>query len=230
MTAVLNAPAPGDAVHVALQPVAGAFPVAVLLPESVTNTKRVRRARSLAMAGIGVALLAVGGLYFMSSSQANDVQAQLDEAQNTATVLSAQQAKYADVPRVAAQLSSSQTDITTALGNEVLYSGVMRRLTATTPPGITLTKVTISPPESTNGTSLGSASPVAHVSLGATASTFPASAAWLDSRAAQKVFLQPSISHAGLDANAAQPVITVEGSFDLAPSAVSGRYAKAGTP
>ena len=228
MTDLLDAPAPTVVTDGALSTAPGAFPVARLLPDSVTSGKRVRRARSVAMAAVGASLLAVGGLFFMSTSQADDVQAQLDEAQSTAAVLSAQQAKYADVPRVAAQLSSTQTDIATALGNEVLYSGVMRRLAATTPAGITLTKVTIAPPESSTGSAGSTAA--AHIQLGATATTFPAIAAWLDSLAAQKVFLNATVTHAVLDSNATVPVITVEGSLDLAPSAVSGRYAKAGTP
>lgn len=217
----------------------GAFPVARLLPEQVMQDKRIARARLMAMAGIGAAVLAVGGLWMTSSGEAAEAEQQLSDAQTQAAVLAAQQAKYSDVPAIASQLANAQQDISTALGPEVLWSGILGDLKKAAPAGVTIAKVSGSLPAATSssasknttaGTTGTTTEPAAgHLIVGGEAATYPAIASWLDSLAAQKVFSGPTLTKSSKDPNAANPAVSFESTVELTAAAKSGRYVTKGT-
>ncbi len=218
-----------------------AFPVARLIPQSVADIKRVRRARRIAVVGIGGAVLAVAGLWMMGSSQVTEAEQELADAQATSGLLAAQQAKYADVPRVASELANAKQDLQLALGSEVLWSSVLAKLTATAPKGVTLTKVTASLPESAGQVpapaasgSAGSTSevviPAGKLTIAGSASSYALVAGWLDALAADKLLLDPRLTHASAESGEGSPGVGFDNTVELAPGAKSGRYVTKETP
>jgi hypothetical protein len=206
--------------------IASRFPVALLLPASVGKEKRVRRARNLSLLAIVAAMVASAGLYSVSTSAADQADQELSQAQSRATLLSAQQAKYSEVPKVARQLAGVKADRASALGDEVLYSTVLAMITATKPGDVKLTQIQVTPTASVPGTSTPSDSNLAHVTMKASTAKYPTVAAWLDQLAADKRIVSPTVADATAQTTS-ERVIETEVSFDLAPSALSGRYGKA---
>ncbi len=205
--------------------IASRFPVALLLPASVGKAKRVRRARNISLLAIIAAMVASAGLYSVSTSAADQADQELSQAQGRATLLSAQQGKYAEVPKVARQLAGVKADRAAALGGEVLYSTVLAMVTATKPVGVKLTQIQVTPTVNAPGASATADSNLAHVTMKASTAKYPTVAAWLDQLAADKRILSPTVTDATAQTTS-ERVIETEVAFDLAPSALSGRYGK----
>jgi len=219
---------------------AALFPVARLLPSTVTEGKRVARARTMALAGVGVAAIAVGGLWMGASSQAAEAEAQLADAQATAGLLAAQRAKYNEVPVVEGQVTAAKGDLAAALGDEVLWSNVLAQVAATTPKDVTITTVTGSLAASTSGTPASVTGPAAAASpttgsepvvstagtltIGGSSTNFPEIASWLDSLATNPLFAGPMLNRSTRDENTEIDGVTFEGSVGLSEKARSGRY------
>ncbi|MEI6374340.1 MAG: PilN domain-containing protein [Actinomycetes bacterium] len=201
-----------------------AFPVARLIPASVADAKRISRSRNLALAGIGVAVLAVGALWMTTSSQTAEAEEQLSDSQATAGLLAAQQAKYAELPRLASQIQSAQADVQAVLGPEVLWSSVLGKLAAAAPSGVTINKVTGSLPVTAAGQPASSAVGTGNVTVGGKALTFPQVSAWLDALAKQKIFVAPNLIQSARDDSTTTPSVSFENSVGLSAAAKSGRY------
>lgn len=121
-----------------------AFPRVNLIPDEIAHEAKVRRAKIVLVGSVAAAVAAAGGLYVMAS---NDVSAAQD-AQTAATArsaaLSTEAAKYADVPKVKADLASAQAQQAAAMGGEVRWSFVLNNLALTVPAGTGLTSLNAS--------------------------------------------------------------------------------------
>jgi Tfp pilus assembly protein PilN len=127
----------------------GAFPRANLIPDQIAAEAKVQTAKVvLGVAAVG-SLLLVGGLYLMATNEVNGAQDQLDSAHAQSALLASQAAKYADVPRVRADLATAKAQQAAALGGEVRWSTVLKNLGLTIPPGVSLVSL--------NGTVAGDA-------------------------------------------------------------------------
>jgi Tfp pilus assembly protein PilN len=100
----------------------------------------------------------------MASSDVSSAQEQLDSARATSATLAAEQAKYADVPKVQSDLQSAQLQQFSAMGGEVRFSTVLNNLALTIPAGVSLTsfQATVSGATAT-GTTTGA--PTANASV-----------------------------------------------------------------
>ena len=116
----------------------GAFPRANLIPDQIAAEAKVRTAKVVLGVAAGGSLLLVAGLYLMATNDVNGAQDQLDSARAQSALLASQAAKYADVPRVRADLASAKAQQASALGGEVRWSTVLKNLGLTIPPGVSL--------------------------------------------------------------------------------------------
>ena len=116
----------------------GAFPRANLIPDQIAAEAKVRTAKVALGIAAGGSVVLVAGLYLMATNEVNGAQDQLDSAHAQSALLASQAAKYADVPRVRADLSSAQAQQASALGGEVRWSTVLKNLGLTIPPGVSL--------------------------------------------------------------------------------------------
>ena len=90
-----------------------------LLPPEIIETRRFRRTQKLLALCVIGAVASVGGLYWMAQNRADTAAAELAVAQAETTRLKAEEAKYAEVPRIIAQV-----DAATAARDEALFTNV----------------------------------------------------------------------------------------------------------
>jgi Tfp pilus assembly protein PilN len=130
--------APAAPVEIPLMKSLGAFPRANLIPDQIAAEAKVRTAKVALGLAAGGSVLLVAGLYLMATNEVNGAQDQLDSARAQSALLASEAAKYADVPRVRADLASAQSQQASALGGEVRWSTVLKNLGLTIPPGVSL--------------------------------------------------------------------------------------------
>lgn len=135
--------APQSAVHepAPMDAPAASFPRVNLIPEQIAREVQVRRARGVLVVAAAASVAVVGGLYMMAAGEVSSAQEQLDSAQARSAQLAAEAAKYADVPKVQAELVAAQTQQVTALGGEVRWSTILNNLALTMPSGASLTSL-----------------------------------------------------------------------------------------
>jgi Tfp pilus assembly protein PilN len=116
----------------------GSFPSVNLIPDQIAAEAKVRKAKLTLGIAAGAAVAVVAGLYVMATGQVGAAQEQLDTATAHSAALASEAAKYADVPKVQADLQSAQAQQVQALGNEVRWSSVLTNLGLTIPSGVAL--------------------------------------------------------------------------------------------
>jgi Tfp pilus assembly protein PilN len=161
--------APAAPVEVTTTKNLGAFPRANLIPDQIAAEAKVRTAKVVLGVVAGGSLLLVGGLYLMATSEVNGAQDQLDSARAQSALLASQAAKYADVPRVRADLATAKAQQAAALAGEVRWSTVLKNLGLTIPPGVSLVSMngTVSADAaSPNATGASSASVLGNPGIG----------------------------------------------------------------
>jgi len=208
-------------------PTAG-FPVANLIPASVTGQRKVARARMMAMGGVAVALLGVGGLCVLSSAQASDAEQQLAAAQTQGAQLLSQQAKFAEIPRVAGQVTSAKDDLGTALQGEVTWSTVLTTIQTSAPKGVTIQRVTgtlpsqVAPGTAPAAGAAGQVASIGQVTIAGTAASFPEVSAWLKSLGKVSSFESPTLTRSARDQGAGEEVpVAFEGTVSLSAQALT---------
>lgn len=122
----------------ALPASAAAYPRVNLMPEAVAAEARVHRAKMSLVAAVVASIAVVGGLYVMAYGSVNAAQDELDAAAAQSAVLNAELTKYADVPKVQAQLTSTRAQVAQALGADVRWSILLNNLSLTMPTGTSL--------------------------------------------------------------------------------------------
>jgi hypothetical protein len=153
------APGPAGPVRVAWAPV----PRVDLLPLRIVEARRFRRTQAmLSVALAGTLLAAVAGTLSAAQgvSSAND---ELSSAQTTVGNLQAQQATYAEVPKVLAQVDAATTARTTALGKDILWYRFLNDLDGVRPSGVDLPNITVA---LAGSTAVTSADPLAPAGIG----------------------------------------------------------------
>ena len=115
-----------------------AFPRVNLIPDQVAIEARSQTAKKICFATIAASAVVVGGLFFLANGQVSSAQNQLDTATARSAALAAEATKYADVPRVNAEYAAAQTQLATAMGNEVQWSTVLYNLALSTPQGVSI--------------------------------------------------------------------------------------------
>jgi Tfp pilus assembly protein PilN len=191
----------------ALPASAAAYPRVNLMPEAVAAEARVHRAKMSLVAAAVASVAVVGGLYVMAYGSVNSAQNELDAATAQAASLNAELTKYADVPKVQAQLTSTKTQVAQALGADVRWSFLLNNLSLTMPAGASLVSFqgTIKPTVSAAGAT-ATATPASgeqsfvsvlgHPGIGSVSYTgealgYPQVAAFLDSQAKQNSLMDP---------------------------------------
>jgi Tfp pilus assembly protein PilN len=116
----------------------GAFPRVNLIPDQIAAEAKVRKAKLTLGLAAAASVAVVAGLFVMAAGQVSSAQEQLDTANAHSAALATEAAKYADVPKVRADLEAAQSQQVQALGGEVRWSSVLSNLGLTIPSGVAL--------------------------------------------------------------------------------------------
>lgn len=193
---------------------AAAFPRVNLMPDTIAREAKVHRAKLVLGIAAAASVALVGGLYVLASADVSSAQDQLDSATARGAVLATEAAKYADVPKVQAEVAAAQTQQYQAMGAEVRWSFLLNNLALTMPSGSSLTGfvgvVSTTPPaaapsaktSSAGDLSGGSTSVLGRPGIGTItyegeARGYPNVAAFLDAMAKQKTLLDPYATFVG---------------------------------
>jgi Tfp pilus assembly protein PilN len=235
---------------------AAAFPRVNLMPDVVAAEARVHRARMVLVGATVASLAVVGSLYALGAGAVSSAQDQLDAATAQGASLAAEAAKYADVPKVQAQVTAARTQQYQALGGEARWSFLLNNLALTIPVGTSLTSFTgtiTGVPPAPAGASASSqagaaaASPVGAPPAGTVVSVlghpgigtityvgealgYPQVANFLDAQAKQKTLIDPFASAVNANTATGGKGLTFTSTATITAAALSHRYdVKAGS-
>ncbi len=207
-----------------------------LLPPEIAEAAKLKRLKVMLGALLLAAMAAVVLIYFFVSSQLGGAQDDLSTAQAQGNALQSEVATYAEVPMVLAEVDAAQANLATASTPEIRWSFYLNDLSLTIPKTTRLTAITALNDAAaaqlggTVTTAEGLSTPLGQASMGSIAFTgrstnFDAVAAWLQSLAKQKGYLEPSVQNVTKSAgDTAGTYYDVESSTQLSLEAASGRF------
>jgi Tfp pilus assembly protein PilN len=157
-----------------------------LLPPEILDARRFVGLQRRLAAGVGASVLLAGLGFGWAWLEVSHAQADLEATQATTRSLTAQQAKYADVPRVLAQVDAAKSAREQALGQDVRWFRFLGDLALVTPSTVSLSSLQITLDSAGGSTAAaGSSNPLAAKGIGlvtvsGTAARYPDVATWLE--------------------------------------------------
>ena len=218
---------------------AAAYPRVNLMPEAVAAEARELGAKMVLVGATVASLAVVGGLFLMAHSSVNAAQDELDAAAAQSAALNAEVTKYADVPKVQSQLTSTRAQVAAALGADVRWSVLLNNLSLTMPAGTSLVtfqgtiKNTVSTGTTTGNPAANAqfTSVLGHPGIGQIQYTgealgYPQVAAFLDSQAKQNSLMDSYVNsvEAKTDVDSGGKGYTFKSVATVTDKALSHRY------
>ena len=205
-----------------------------LLPPEIFEARRFKRTQGALAVCVAATLLVAGGVYVLSQQRADNAQDDLTTAQARTTVLQAEQAEYAEVPRVLAQVESAQLARETAMSTDVLWYRYLNDLALSYPAEVWLGNLTatVAGPGAATGAAavpVAGSNPLATPGVGTvtftgTALDHPDVASWLDVLAGTPGFADPYFSSSQKSQIDGTDVVEFTSQVVVTPDALSGRY------
>ena len=207
-----------------------------LLPPEIAAEAKFKRLQVL-LGALLLALIALVVMVFLAvTNQISGAEDELTAAQAEGSTLAADVATYAEVPEVLAEVQTAQTNLSTAMAPEIRWSFYLNDLSLTIPNSTriaTMTAVNEAAAAQMAG-ELGTTAqvtPLGEVSIGSVtfssrSTNFDAVAAWMQSLARQKGYVEPTVQSVTKsdEAETVGTIYNVESSTQLNTDAVSGRY------
>lgn len=212
-----------------------------LLPPEIEEQRRFRKVQAGLGAGVLAAVGVVAALTLLAGVAVNNAQSDLDDATARQAQLQAQQAQYAEVPIVYAQVEAAEAQLTLAMGKEVRWSYFLNDLSLKVPGKVWLTSMTVT--QDVDVAAAATADPAAlpgtgtYLTAGMGTVAFQGKgyghndvAAWLDALAKQKGIIQPYFTNSAKEAIGSESVVSFTSQATITEQALSGRYTqKAGS-
>jgi Tfp pilus assembly protein PilN len=139
-----------------------------LLPSEIADARRLRLTQSVLAGGLVLVLAGMGGLYALEVSHRKSAERDLAAVQADTTRLEAEQAKFADVPKVISAIDAAETARQGAMADDVEWYRTLTNLSLTLPANVWFTNLslTVTPPEGSVATSTASTPPSTSTSTG----------------------------------------------------------------
>lgn len=213
-----------------------------LLPQEIADAENFRKLKYKLGGAVAIAVGVVGLLFVGATGQVSSAQEGLDVATANTVALQQQVTALAEVPKVYGQVAAAENQLTTAMGDEVRWSFYMTDLSLTIPNDVGLTSMSIKqvrtaaapaagtiagPGAATAGAQSVLGKPgIATVTFEGQAATQDDVAAFLDSLAKQKSYVDPYFTNASVsdDTDSGQKVVTFSATTTVTDKAKSGRY------
>ncbi len=200
-----------------------------LMPPEITAGRAFRRTQKALAAGVCAVVLAAGGVYALQVRDANTAAEELATERATGAVLLAEQAKYAEVPRVLATIDAAETARQSAMGQDVEWYRYLSALSLSTPSHVWLTSLDMSLSTGVAAapvaTGVAPAAPaVATLSFQATGLEHPDVATWLDALTKQPAVTDPTFTAATKGRLGTHDIVTFGSTAGLDQAALSHRF------
>ncbi len=211
---------------------AAALPRVNLLPPEIEQAEQLARLKKVLAVIVVGALVLAGLLYFWASGQVSSAQSELEAAQAENAALQAEAAQYAEVPLVAQQVATAETNLATAMAPEVRVSFLMNDLSLTIPQSVRLTTMSIVVAPSDPAAAAAAAAtgvpyipPTGTVTYTGKAVSYDAVASWLQSFRKQPSYENPYAQSITEDEdNTVDTVYSWASSAQLTEAAKSNRF------
>jgi Tfp pilus assembly protein PilN len=210
-----------------------------LLPQEIADAANFRRLQIKLGAAVAASLGVVGLLFVAASGQVSSAQEGLDTATASTQALQQQVTALAEVPQVYGQVAAAESQLSTAMGDEVRWSFYLTDLSLTIPNDVGLTSMSVKQTRTAAAPAAGAPSQpaagatsvlgtpgIATVTFEGQAATQDDVAAFLDALAKQKSYVDPYFTNASKtdDADSGQEVVTFSATTTVTDQAKSGRY------
>ena len=205
-----------------------------LLPPEIHQARKLRHTQGVLGVCVLAVLAAVGGGYMFASNQADTAAEELAVEQAQTTRLQAEQAKYAEVPRVLAQVDGAKAAQETAMSTDVLWYRYLNDLALTYPSEVWLGNMTatVAGPGGTTGAAavpVAGADPLATPGIGTVQFTGTALehsdvASWLDVLAGTSGFADARFSSSTRAQIDGQDVVQFTSNAVVTGDALSHRF------
>lgn len=207
-----------------------------LLPPEIAERATLRKAQ-LAMAGCGLAAVAVVGVMTMNASaKVNDANEAKAEAAAASVRLDKELDSLQNVRDIYARVDAANATLASAMSTEVLWSSYLHDLTLTIPENVWLTSMSVSvnaPAVPTGKPKPGSATSgpvldpgIGTVTIAGTAFSHDDVAAWLESLAKQKGYANPYFTQSVEALIGERKVVNFTSTVNLTPAALKNSNAK----
>lgn len=208
-----------------------------LLPPEVESARRFRKVQVGLGAGIAASAVVVGALVLMANGQVNDARDSLDAAKSRGVALQAEQAKYADVPKVYAAVEARQAQLAQAMSKEIRWSYFLNDLSLRTPAKVWLTQMTVTENVDTIAATAAATATPTYGTPGIGTITFQGKgythndvAAWLRALAGQPGLADPYFTKSAQDKIGTEDSVSFDSQAVITDKALSGRFTgKAGS-
>ena len=197
-----------------------------LLPPEIAQRAKARKAQ-VAMVGTGLAAVAVVGVMYTNAS------AKIGDANEAKTAAAAANVKLRgqlndlnNVQEIRTQVDQANATLVSAMANEVTWSRYLHDLTLTIPENVWITNfsATVSAAGASQGGVLDPG--LGTVTFSGKAFTHDDVAAWLESLAKQKGYVNPYFTQSEEEMIGTRKVVGYASTANLSPAALSNRYAK----
>ncbi|MCW2667449.1 MAG: Fimbrial assembly family protein [Frankiales bacterium] len=219
-------PSAQSPVPAAPSPLPVVLPRVNLLPPEILQRRRFHQLQI----GLGVAVLGcaslVAMLYVGATGSVADAAGGLSTAQATGQQLQAEQAKYQDMTSVFAQATAAKGLLTTAMGEEIRFSGLLSELSTTLPEDVWLGTVALN--QGATPGAAGATGGVGTVTFGGTGFSHDSVAAWLEAVDRSELYSDAYFSKSSEALMANRKTVTFASTATLTPAALSRRYLQGG--
>lgn len=208
-----------------------------LLPPEIAEQAALRRSK-IAMAGVGLAAVAVVGvMYTSANAKVNEATEAKAEATAASDTLTGQLNSLKTVRDTYAKIDGAKQTLAAAMKNEILWSSYLHDLTLTIPDNVWLERFTATLNVATPGVAPAAPAanaPVLDPGLGSiafegVAMEHPDVANWLESLARQKGYSHAYFTNAAKNPLNNRIVVEFTSSVNLTADALSNRYTKGTT-
>lgn len=202
-----------------------------LMPPEILAARVFQRTQIGLGASVLVVLAVIGGVFLLSQRQADAAAENLAAEQSRTTTLQTEQAQYAEVPTVLAEVEAAETARETAMGNDVLWYRYLNDIALSYPENVWLGGLTasVASPTTQSVLSAESTDPLATpgfgtISFTGSSLTNPDVANWLDVLTATPGFADSTYSSATRTERSGQIVVDFSTSVVVTEEAKSHRF------
>jgi Tfp pilus assembly protein PilN len=202
-----------------------------LLPREVLARRNLARTQKVLAVVLALAVLLVAGIWWVSAGSADRAAADVAAQQSRTAALQAQQAQYAEVPRVRAEVERVQQARAQAMAADVVWTRYLDEIGVRYPDGVWLSdlSVAVAPSSASTGLAAPATDPladpaVATVSFTGTGGSYDDVAAWLDSLTEVPGFSDARYSVSTLTDLDGETVTTFTSTVGVTEAALSHRF------
>ena len=200
------------------------IPSVNLLPPEILAGRTFRRAQKVLGAAVLTVCLALGGVYFLQVQNANAAADALAASKATGQTLQAEQAKYADVPRIYQAIDDAQTARQTAMGQDVEWFRYLTDFSLVMPASVWLTSLDLSLAGTTPAAGAAATPGVGTMTFAGSAYDHPDVAAWLVTLAKEKAATDAYFSTSTKAKIGTKDIVTFSSTAGLSDVALSHNF------